>query len=315
MDRNLIHLQEFECIKKILTKLKVEYDEVCIGDNNNDPLEKEIIEKEEIKKKLMEKNKILKKNFFYYNEIIIKRNTQIELNSQKIKKKKLKYLDIEIDLDSIHREKYKQKIKTLKYKGLLLFDKIIQVIKNIINENYVKNDFYENFKKEKLKIIELDISFFDDENIQLIDTYIKKLVSIYEDVCKYVLYNHIQYKSKTAINGTLKPIDNKFGIPERIYDLTLDSFNIKTAEIFIKNMFKENCQKQKINRDYDNIKSELRALKNYKSNLDFKYDRIIISTKDMIIPTKNQSAFWGISPNTDAGHAPFNNFNKWSELL
>ena len=213
MDRNLIHLQEFECIKKILTKLKVEYDEVCIGDNNNDPLEKEIIEKEEIKKKLMEKNKILKKNFFYYNEIIIKRNTQIELNSQKIKKKKLKYLDIEIDLDSIHREKYKQKIKTLKYKGLLLFDKIIQVIKNIINENYVKNDFYENFQKEKLKIIELDISFFDDENIQLIDTYIKKLVSIYEDVCKYVLYNHIQYKSKKKnlvfINKKLEEFNNE----------------------------------------------------------------------------------------------------------
>ena len=177
------------------------------------------------------------------------------------------------------------------------------VVEHLEPENYDVLMFYD------YNSLETDFNYSEIEKYQE-----KHLIAWSMGVMIGTLFD-IQYKSKTAINGTLKPIDNKFGIPERIYDLTLDSFNIKTAEIFIKNMFKENCQKQKINRDYDNIKSELRALKNYKSNLDFKYDRIIISTKDMIIPTKNQSAFWGISPNTDAGHAPFNNFNKWSELL
>jgi len=51
------------------------------------------------------------------------------------------------------------------------------------------------------------------------------------------------------------------------------------------------------------------------TNFDIKYDKIILSSDDKIIPTKNQIAFWGIKPNIDSGHAPFNHFKKWSELL
>ena len=125
----------------------------------------------------------------------------------------------------------------------------------------------------------------------------------------------VDYVSKTAINGTYKPIDNKFGIPKRIYDLTLRGFSPKGAERFIKDMYNEDCILPHPNREFENQKSELEALTHYEANPDFKYDRIIISTKDRIIPTKNQVAFWGIEPNIDSGHAPFNHFKKWSELL
>ena len=47
----------------------------------------------------------------------------------------------------------------------------------------------------------------------------------------------INYDRKIAINGTLKPIDNNYGIPERIYDLTIRGFNEKGRERFIKSMF------------------------------------------------------------------------------
>ena len=69
------------------------------------------------------------------------------------------------------------------------------------------------------------------------------------------------------------------------------------------------------NREFENQKSELEALTHYKAKEDFKYDRIILSTEDKIIPTKNQSAFWGIEPNLESGHYPFYHFKKWSELL
>lgn len=125
----------------------------------------------------------------------------------------------------------------------------------------------------------------------------------------------INYKSKTAINGTLKPIDNHFGIPEKIYNLTLTGLSPKGVQRFIKNMYEENCSLSAPQRNFENQKSELEALKNFKANQDFKYDRIILATNDKIIPTKNQIAFWNIKPNIESGHAPFNKFKKWSELL
>ena len=128
------------------------------------------------------------------------------------------------------------------------------------------------------------------------------------------LFN-INYDSKTTINGTLKPIDDEFGIPKRIYNLTLKNFSPKGAEKFIKNMFNESCELPVVNRNFENQKSELEALTHYKANEEFKYDRIILSSNDKIIPTKNQIAFWGIESNIESGHAPFNHFSKWSDLL
>ncbi len=125
----------------------------------------------------------------------------------------------------------------------------------------------------------------------------------------------IDYVSKTAVNGTLKPIDDKYGIPNKIYNLTLKGFSPKGAEQFIKNMYQDFSGYIYPKREFENQKTELEALTHYQANPNFKYNRIIISACDKIIPTKNQSAFWGIEPNTEGGHAPFNLFKKWSELL
>ncbi len=129
------------------------------------------------------------------------------------------------------------------------------------------------------------------------------------------LFNKIEYNSATAINGTLKPINNEFGIPQRIYDLTIKGFNEKGAQRFIESMFNQEIELPKINRDIENQKKELLALKNYNANANFKYNRIILSDNDKIIPTKNQIAFWNIQPNISAGHCSFMIFKSWEELL
>lgn len=195
MEKNLNYLQQFEYIKKIINRLKMEYDEVCITDNNDKSLDGEIIEKEEIREKLIQRNELLKQRFIRYNEDILKIRKQKEINPPKKKKDLPTYMDIEIDLDLIYQENYNKKLKSLKYNGLLLFEKIISVVKKFFNVKYVKNDFFENFKKEKLKLLELNSSIFNDDNIQLIDGYILKVISIYEDICKYVLSNHNKYMS------------------------------------------------------------------------------------------------------------------------
>ena len=177
------------------------------------------------------------------------------------------------------------------------------VVKHLMTEDYDILMFYD------YNTLEIDFDF------KTLNVYQEKyLVAWSMGVMTATLFD-IGYVSKTAVNGTLKPIDDEYGIPKRIYNLTLRGFSPKGAERFIKNMFKENCDLPVINREFENQKSELEALTHYKANEKFGYDRIILSTEDKIIPTKNQAAFWGIEPNTKGGHAPFNNYKKWSELL
>lgn len=123
-----------------------------------------------------------------------------------------------------------------------------------------------------------------------------------------------KYIRKTAVNGTLKPINAKFGINPKIYELTINGFNEKSCEKFIQNMFNSKVDLN-ISRNFEEQKSELSAIKNYSSNDNFKYDKIFISNNDKIFPTKNQVAFWDIEPNLDEGHCPFLGLKKWSELI
>lgn len=193
MEKNMNYLQIFESIKKSINKLKDQYNEIYINDNNN-LLEEEIIEKKEIKKKLIKNNELLKKRFIYYKEHISKKRTEIEIKTPKKTKNIPKYMDIYIDLDLIYRENYKKKIKTLKYNGMLLLQKIILLVKNIFKLNYIKNDFYESYlKNDKIYLIDLKTDEFNDDNVQLIDEYILNLISVYEDICKYVFSKHKNY--------------------------------------------------------------------------------------------------------------------------
>ena len=157
----------------------------------------------------------------------------------------------------------------------------------------------------------LDVDF----DFSVLNKYSQKyLVSWSMGVMCATLFN-IEYKSVTAINGTLSPIDDKFGIPKRIYDLTIRGFSPIGRDKFVKNMFDTEVELPSVKREFEEQKSELSALKNYSANTDFKYNKILISNNDKIIPTKNQVAFWGIEPNLDSGHCPFYLFTKWSELL
>jgi len=177
------------------------------------------------------------------------------------------------------------------------------VIKHLDSENYNILMFYD------YNDLVFDFKSFD------FDLYAKRYLIAWSMGVMVATNFDIKYDKKIAINGTLLPINNQFGIPERIYRLTLNGFNQNGAEKFIKSMFNEDCILPQICRDFEDQKSELEAITHYQAKKDFKYDKIILSSDDKIIPTKNQIAFWGIKPNIDSGHAPFNHFKKWSELL
>lgn len=178
------------------------------------------------------------------------------------------------------------------------------VVNHLLPEDYDILMFYD------YNTLETDFDFIS------LNIYPKKYLIAWSMGVMIATLFDIDYLSKTAINGTLKPIDDRFGIPNRIYNLTLNGFSPKGAERFIKSMYAENSEYiTPPNREFENQKTELEALTHYEANQDFKYDRVIISFHDKIIPTKNQCAFWGAEPDTEGGHAPFNLYNKWSDLL
>ena len=150
------------------------------------------------------------------------------------------------------------------------------------------------------------IMFYDynDLNIDLniISGYDTKYLTAWSMGVMIASKFNIEYASKTAINGTLKPIDDKYGILPKIYDLTIKRLDVNK---FMKQMFEQGENIPEINRNYENQRKELEAIKTYSANLDFKYNKVIISSNDKIIPTSAQVRFWNITPNIEAGHCPF----------
>ena len=165
-------------------------------------------------------------------------------------------------------------------------------------------------------------SFDTDFDFSIINTYpTKHLVAWSMGVmtasvfcCKY----ENKFNSSTAIAGTPYPIHDDYGIPKKIYNLTVKGFNEQSSKKFMERMFNsETDTKIFSDRSFENIKSELSALMSYEPNPDLKYTRVIIPDNDNIIPTKNQKNYWGnigyevIS----SAHCPFMLYNKWSELI
>ena len=181
-----------------------------------------------------------------------------------------------------------------------------------MDESIVKHLEFDNF--DVLMFYDynnLDLKF----NLQTLENYNNKYLIAWSMGVMVASLFKILYNSKTAVNGTLKPIDDKYGIPEKIYDLTIKGFNTKSANLFIQKMYNNTTGIPTINRDLENIKNELSALKNYNADIKFSYNKFIISDNDKIIPTRNQVNFWGQKPNIKEGHCPFNSFHKWSNLL
>lgn len=141
------------------------------------------------------------------------------------------------------------------------------------------------------------------------------------------LFEDFDYK--IAINGTITPVDNEFGIPVKMFELTLKHAAIGLAGKFYQNVFKnseefEMYSKSQVQRTIENRVSELENLYNIIKMKDYKkaesfYDCAIVSDFDKIIPPKNQIA--SHQKNNEPiitlpfGHFPFYNFTSWSEII
>lgn len=133
------------------------------------------------------------------------------------------------------------------------------------------------------------------------------------------------FERTIAINGTLCPRDDNYGIPLETFDGTLNSFTAKSRTKFYLRM----CRQKKIFQSFldmqpdRTVADQLEELRALRDAADCQpvcgsiYREIIISDHDLIMPTANQQKFWyNCSVVTVPGfHYIFNSWQSWDELL
>jgi len=134
------------------------------------------------------------------------------------------------------------------------------------------------------------------------------------------------FTSSLAINGSLSPIDAEQGIPPAIFQGTIDGLNEKGRDKFFMRMcggrtgyaaFAEN-QPQRLLADQ---KEELICLQNMILNQRITwdiFDKVLISSRDMIFPYKNLEKAWENKSDKliiDLPHFCFGNWTRWDEIM
>lgn len=169
-----------------------------------------------------------------------------------------------------------------------------------------------------------------DENIEKFTSY-KEINLIAWSMGVFVAYllkdKLPKFNKKIAINGTPLPVNDEFGIPIKPFLLTLRHAKTGLEGKFYQNIFdtKEEFEKystMSVNRSIENRETELKSLydkiQSAEINYNKFYDKALISSRDKIIPTKNQINFWQNNAEIEmleSGHFPYYNFKSWNEIL
>jgi hypothetical protein len=215
-NKNLKYLKDEEIIDKQIDRLKQQYEEEKLLNNNY--IEEEIEKKEKDLEKLKQKNIILERTYNHYKEIILKSTINKKNNNSYMKGKRISSIEIN------NIKKYHEQLEKYKYDGFLLLNKLITLMKNLSNIKYDKSNFYAGILNDKIvkHIINLNINKFNKEKIALINNYILLLISKYEIICKYILNKNDIYSMNE---------NNKEIIKDKTIQLLLDKKKQNSIEL------------------------------------------------------------------------------------
>ena len=108
-------------------------------------------------------------------------------------------------------------------------------------------------------------------------------------------------------------------VPSMIYNLTVDNFNELSCSKFMKKITTNIDLKDYCSRSIEELKNELISIRDLNVENYFDFDKAIISSKDRIIPTKNQLNYWQNTNveilQVDGAHYIFDMYKKWDELV
>ena len=198
-NKNIEYLRNEEIVGKQLIKMKQLYEDEKVMIEKNYP--REIEEKENELKKLINKNMLLKRTYEHYEKIILKNSNNTNRNIS-YKKKKRKISSIEM----IILNKYEEEFEKYKYDGFLLLHKLIDLLKNLSYIKYDKSKLISDiFNDHKIKeILKMNLSRFKKEKLSSIYSYIILLISKYEIICKYIINKNDLYLLNTKNRDFIK---------------------------------------------------------------------------------------------------------------
>lgn len=186
-----------------------------------------------------------------------------------------------------------------------------------MNEKVVEHLSYENYDV----LTFYDYRSFDIEKFDFSSYENKVLIawSMGVFVCNYFYENFKIFDKFIAINGTQKPIDDVYGIPIAIYNLTVDNFNELSCSKFMKKISTTVDLKGYSSRTIEELRQELISIRDLKVEKFLRFDKVVLSLKDRIFPFKNMQKYW-FEQNVEISelekaHYIFDSYEKWSDLL
>ena len=164
---------------------------------------------------------------------------------------------------------------------------------------------FQDYRSFELKNI--DFSFYEKKYL------ISWSMGVY--VCNFYYDILKNFDGFTAINGTLMPVNDKYGIPVEAYNLTVKNFNELTCKKFIKKI----GTTFEIQKSISDLKQELISIRDLKIDKYLNFNKVIIAVKDKIFPYKNMILFWEEKNvkiiEIESPHYIFDLYNNWSDFI
>ena len=139
------------------------------------------------------------------------------------------------------------------------------------------------------------------------------------------LLEHVVFSSSTALGGTCRPVDDRYGIPGQVFTDTIARFSPAAVHDFYGAMFDNAAQTGQFFADRPD-----RPLAELKEELVLLYDSCqrnpeaadifqthIVTSRDRIFPARNQVRAWGRQNCISLALAqfPFYQWHAWAKLL
>ena len=144
------------------------------------------------------------------------------------------------------------------------------------------------------------------------------------------LPDDLKLDEKVAINGTLIPVDDTYGVPVKQFELT-EKMDSQTVVKFRQRLFGGEKAAQHFDifenhlpgRSAQSCTEELLGMKKYVPQIPAPkktFDKVYVAKYDRCVPTRNQRNFWqkaGVNNaiELECGHFPLYNYKKLEDLL
>jgi biotin synthesis protein BioG len=134
------------------------------------------------------------------------------------------------------------------------------------------------------------------------------------------------FTRRIGMNGTLRPIDDRFGIPRQFFNATLEQFSASVRDRFYRRMcrcegaldlFIQNQPRRSLEDQEDELQKLSKLVTGREQDGSF-FDTVIVASRDYIVPTAHQLAFWqGRCPivQVESCHYPFAGWRSWAEIV